>query len=58
MRFSASVALGKRSPPDRLLLAINALLVIVGALVVPSDAHKEGKGVRVGIVFGWRPALA
>jgi basic membrane protein A and related proteins len=33
------------------LLAINALLVVVGALVVPSDAHKEGKGVRVGIVF-------
>jgi hypothetical protein len=34
-----------------LLLAINVLLLVAGALVVPSDAHKEGKGVRVGIVF-------
>jgi basic membrane protein A len=34
-----------------ILLAVNALLLVVGALVVPSDAHKEGKGVRVGIVF-------
>jgi basic membrane protein A and related proteins len=34
-----------------LLLAINALLLAGGALVAPGDAHKEGKGIRVGLVF-------
>jgi len=34
-----------------LLLAINALLVVVGAVVVPEVAHKQGAGLHVGLVF-------
>jgi basic membrane protein A len=34
-----------------ILLAINALLVVVGAVVVREAAHKEGAGLHVGLVF-------
>ncbi|HEX7842762.1 MAG TPA: BMP family ABC transporter substrate-binding protein [Kofleriaceae bacterium] len=34
-----------------ILLAINALLVAAGWAIAPGDAHKQGAGVRVGLVF-------
>jgi basic membrane protein A len=34
-----------------ILLAINALLVALGAFMVREAAHKEGAGLRVGLVF-------
>ncbi|TMQ04894.1 MAG: BMP family ABC transporter substrate-binding protein [Deltaproteobacteria bacterium] len=34
-----------------ILLAINALLLGVGAVIVPSSAREQGKGVHVGLVF-------
>jgi basic membrane protein A len=40
--------------PGRLigiLLAVNASLVVIGAVVVGDAAHKEGAGLRVGLVF-------
>jgi basic membrane protein A len=37
--------------PIGTLLAINALLVVAGAVFVQGDAHKQGTGLRVGLVF-------
>jgi len=34
-----------------LLLAINALLIAIGAAAIHQDAHKQGAGLRVGLVF-------
>jgi len=34
-----------------ILLAINALLVAAGAVIVPGDARKQGAGIHVGLVF-------
>src|SRR5204862_7678681 len=34
-----------------ILLAINGLLLGVGAVSVPSSAREQGKGVHVGLVF-------
>ena len=34
-----------------ILLAINALLIAIGAAAIHEDAHKQGAGLRVGLVF-------
>jgi basic membrane protein A len=34
-----------------ILLASNAALIVLGWLVIPQAAHKEGAGLRVGLVF-------
>ena len=34
-----------------LLVALNAALLVIGALVVPPQAKHEGSGIRVGLVF-------
>jgi basic membrane protein A len=34
-----------------ILFAINVVLVVLGAVVVPEVAHKAGAGIRVGLVF-------
>jgi basic membrane protein A len=34
-----------------ILLAINALLIAIGAAAIHPDAHKQGAGLRVGLVF-------
>lgn len=34
-----------------LLLAINVVLVVLGAIFVPEATHKAGSGIRVGLVF-------
>ena len=34
-----------------ILLAINALLIAIGAAAIHQDAHKQGAGLRVGLVF-------
>ncbi|HEY0189588.1 MAG TPA: BMP family ABC transporter substrate-binding protein [Kofleriaceae bacterium] len=34
-----------------ILIAINAVLFAIGAVLVPPEAHKAGSGIRVGLVF-------
>ena len=49
--FSATVAAVTTRRLIGILLAINALLVAAGAVVVPDHAGKQGAGIRVGLVF-------
>jgi basic membrane protein A and related proteins len=34
-----------------ILLAVNAVLIVVGAVAIRGPAHKQGTGIRVGLVF-------